>query len=231
VQATAARFPGPFINPDSRVDPGIGLIGHGPSFSTSDWTRVIERNPESSIAFFMRAFGALKAGRTDQGLYDIERYLRLSAISIDRFVALVMPWAQRELNGDPRVPPLMLAVAQSAKDLDRAAIQTLTALLAKYPDDPAAQSELAWILATSSDPPIRDGTRAVELAERTVTREPSARNLRVLAAAYAETKDFQRAVNTQLQAIVRTQSEGGAREDYNVYLVAYRIGYPWRKSQ
>jgi len=59
------------------------------------------------------------------------------------------------------------------------------------PDNVAAQSNLAWLLATAADPPLRNGSEAVLLAERAESESSGAKItaivLRILAAAYAET--------------------------------------------
>ena len=60
---------------------------------------------------------------------------------------------------------------------------------------------LAWILATSSDPSVRNGPRALSLVQQ--AENISANNpkiLRVLAAARAETGDFQTAIETASKA-------------------------------
>jgi superkiller protein 3 len=64
------------------------------------------------------------------------------------------------------------------------------------PQDVNACNNMAWVLATSSDASIRDGARAVSLAQEAVElsggKEPSF--LRTLAAAYAENKRFSEAI-------------------------------------
>jgi tetratricopeptide (TPR) repeat protein len=66
------------------------------------------------------------------------------------------------------------------------------------PEDGVALNNLAWILATSSDASMRDGTRAVALAAKAVQasggRDPNF--LRTLAAARAEAGQFAEAVAT-----------------------------------
>ena len=54
--------------------------------------------------------------------------------------------------------------------------------------DPLGRNNLAWLLATSSDASIRDGTRAVELAKQAVqlSRGKDPNYFRTLAAAWAE---------------------------------------------
>lgn len=58
----------------------------------------------------------------------------------------------------------------------------------------------AWILATTEDPKVRDGKKAVRLAKKAVEIDRSAMNLDTLAAAYAETGDFRKAVECDGEA-------------------------------
>ena len=64
-------------------------------------------------------------------------------------------------------------------------------------------NNFAWAMATSQDPDERNGSFAVTLAERAVslTRRQNYGNLDTLAAAYAESGQFERAVLTQNEAI------------------------------
>ena len=75
------------------------------------------------------------------------------------------------------------AIAEYAKSLELA------------PQDNPAEINLAWVLATCSDPSLRDGKRAVALAQRANElsggKNPLA--LRSLAAAYAEIGEFSKA--------------------------------------
>lgn len=70
------------------------------------------------------------------------------------------------------------------------------------PDKPQAATQLAWLLATNPDPSVRDGARAVTVAERaailTDRREP--RVLDVLAAALAEAGRYDDAVAVAREA-------------------------------
>jgi Flp pilus assembly protein TadD len=64
-------------------------------------------------------------------------------------------------------------------------------------------NNLAWLLATSSETRIRDGARAVELAERAVHLERGDHPIIIatLAAAYAEAGRFPDAVKTARRAL------------------------------
>lgn len=65
----------------------------------------------------------------------------------------------------------------------------------------AARNNLAWLLATCSDPEVRDGARAVALIKPIALLYGNWQHLDTLAAAYAEQGDFADAVNTQQEAL------------------------------
>ncbi|MBX3433866.1 MAG: tetratricopeptide repeat protein [Pirellulales bacterium] len=99
------------------------------------------------------------------------------------------------------------------------------------PHDPALLNNLAWVLATSPDDEVRDGKRAVELAEQAckLTDYKAAHILSTLAAAYAEAGDFAKAKEWSKKAV-----ELGD-EDYDGQLAkelaSYEAGKPWRERQ
>jgi len=70
-------------------------------------------------------------------------------------------------------------------------------------------NELAWIYATANDPKLRNGAKAVELAEEAVrlTNRQFPESIDTLAAAYAENHQFQKAVVTQQEAISLLKSD------------------------
>jgi tetratricopeptide (TPR) repeat protein len=70
--------------------------------------------------------------------------------------------------------------------------------LAIQPDNGNAASNLAWVFATCPEDSIRDGTRAVELAEKAMRLSGGKIPMifRVLAAAYAENGRFSEAIDT-----------------------------------
>ena len=68
---------------------------------------------------------------------------------------------------------------------------------------PEASTQLAWLLATSPDARLRNGTEAIRLADAGVkmTRQRTPIFLETLAAAHAETADFDKALKLQREAI------------------------------
>ena len=92
----------------------------------------------------------------------------------------------------------------------------------------AVQNNLAWLLATAPDSAVRDGPRALALAEQLAAWKPDdAAYLDTFAAAYAEVGRFEDAVRTEREAVARI---GGApRDEFRKHLRSYEGGKPWRE--
>ena len=104
--------------------------------------------------------------------------------------------------------------------------------LAADKGDASALNELAWFLATCEDSALRDGVEAVKLAEKAVaaTQRKDPMYLDTLAAAYAETGDFARAVRTQKEAIALLRDEA-SKKDYAARLEVYTTNAPYRARE
>ena len=93
------------------------------------------------------------------------------------------------------------------------------------------QTNLAWLLATCPDSTVRDGSRAVALAEPVVASAPKDVAYRdTLAAAYAEAGRFEDAVNAERQALASLKKGDSLRDEYQDHLKSYTSGKPWRDS-
>ncbi|HSU56030.1 MAG TPA: tetratricopeptide repeat protein [Candidatus Dormibacteraeota bacterium] len=126
-----------------------------------------------------------------------------------------------------------LAMAYVAQSSLRAAVNSYEEALKLRPDWPVAMNDLAWILATSGDPALRDGARAVRLAEKAcaVSGVLEARYWGTLDAAYAEAGRFSDAIRTaektrELAAKAGDASLSGAAE---TRLAGYRKNLPFRQ--
>jgi Flp pilus assembly protein TadD len=104
-------------------------------------------------------------------------------------------------------------------------------LVAARPNQPEALSNLAWLLATSPDSAVRNGTDAVQFAEQAcrLTGYQRAPMVGSLAAAYAEAGRFTEAVVATQRAIELAQSSGDSRfAAVNEQLLSlYRAGKPY----
>jgi Flp pilus assembly protein TadD len=102
--------------------------------------------------------------------------------------------------------------------------------LAAEQDHPQGHNGLAWVLATSRFDQLRDGATAVTEANRATTLERSATTLDTLAAAYAESGDFDKAVAAQRDALAALGSDERAlRDAFERRLEHYLKQQPWRE--
>ncbi len=104
---------------------------------------------------------------------------------------------------------------------------------AANPGDVAVANNLAWLLATCPEPRYRNGPRALRLARQAceATAHKSPPLLDSLAAAYAETGQFDQAVATTRQAleIVRSNPKAST-ETLESRLKLYEAGQPYRDA-
>ena len=105
-------------------------------------------------------------------------------------------------------------------------------VLAIQPDNGNALSNLAWVFATSPDDPLRDGKKAVQLAEEAM--RISGRRIpiifRTLAAAYAESGEFSKAIQVAQQGIELANSQGnsGLATELQGHIALYQEQRPLR---
>ena len=89
------------------------------------------------------------------------------------------------------------------------ALVTLEEGLRATPSDREIRMKLAWVLSAAPDDSVRSGTRAVKLAEEAIAESGIRRagDVAILAAAYAESGDFDRACATASQAMTLARAE------------------------
>ena len=100
------------------------------------------------------------------------------------------------------------------------------------PDHALAFNGLAWLRATCVMAEFRDGTKAIEGATKAseLTNWKKAHYVGTLAAAYAETGDFDSAVNRQKEVIdLLTEEDEEWRSDFEEQLKLYQSGKPYRQ--
>jgi Flp pilus assembly protein TadD len=120
------------------------------------------------------------------------------------------------------------------KHQTRAAIEQWESALALNPNDGNAQSNLAWVFATAPDSSLRNGTRAVELAERALKLAGGVNPIlhRTLAAAYAESGRFDDAIATAERGRTFAEREGNRElaDEFTTVLARYRQHQPMRDA-
>lgn len=131
-------------------------------------------------------------------------------------------WMVRQRRGDA-----LLAIGRQAE-----AIADYKDVLQAEGSNPGTLNNLAWVLATSPDDKLRDGEQAVELARRVceITGYSKGFMLSTLAAAYAESGDFEQAKEWSQKAL-DAESDEKVRANLQKELQSYEAGKPWRELQ
>jgi hypothetical protein len=91
---------------------------------------------------------------------------------------------------------------------------------------------MAWIFATCPESRFRDGAKALKLAQKALAVESTPYRLDTLAAAYAESGRFTKAVAIQEEVIDRLRRSGDPAlvAECLERLNAYRSRTPWREK-
>jgi serine/threonine protein kinase/tetratricopeptide (TPR) repeat protein len=134
--------------------------------------------------------------------------------------------------GDSLAVPLLLDLSDLLKSQGK--IPESVAALRDAADlgDLRAQTALGWTFATSADPRLRNGSNAVLFAEKAAaaTSRTNSSALETLAAAYAETGDFARAISTQTEAMLLSKGDT-ANQDYAIRLKLYESKKPYHEAE
>jgi protein O-mannosyl-transferase len=171
--------------------------------------------PDQEEAQYNLASALLRRGRTDEAIIQYQKVLQMNPESADAHANLGIAWL--------------------AKGRVRDAMEEYTKALQISPENLAALSNLAWLLATSPDPTLRNGPEAVRLAERADStssrsdKHPTV--LRILAAAYAEAGQFEKAKETAQHALEAANIQGNTTlaEALQGEITLYDLGLPYHQ--
>src|ERR1700737_3734710 len=193
---------------------------HSRMFRDSEtcYRMVIQGYPDSWPAHFNLGYALLREGRQDEALVQFKKVvelkpddlaavkgvnLNLGAIFLKKgYVDIAIFHFQKklEVGADYRAYN-GIGNALHRKGRLGEAIANYNKALEIEPKSAVVKSNLAWMLATAPDASLRNGPRAVELAEQAVrSRGYEPLFLRALAAAYAENGKFSKAIETAKRA-------------------------------
>ena len=178
-----------------------------------DFRRLVATNPEDPVVVSQLALLYLAAKQPREA---IRRFTRAIELDDSNFLSI-----RGRSDAEISIGDHTAALA----DLERA--------LELKPADSGVLNNLAWLLATSPDDEIRDGARAIELAEKACeeTEWKEAHIISTLAAGYAETGNFEKAREFSEKAVETSGEEGDIREQLEKELESYREEKPWREKQ
>ncbi|MBD3235748.1 MAG: tetratricopeptide repeat protein, partial [Candidatus Eisenbacteria bacterium] len=231
---------------NARYNLGLTLGESGAlDAAIAELERVIELDPgfpeghyDLGYAFALRGDAAAAERHYNEALRRRPDYaqasLRLGDLLAARGgAAAALAHYERVLDLHPELPEAYMKTARahlSGGD-QQAAVEIYHRALNRFPQWNAAAVELAWILATSAEPSVRNGRQALSLARGACAHlsDPNPRCLDTLAAAYAATGNFEQAISVLERALefVRQRGQGGRLQRIlQSHLAAYRHGQP-----
>jgi tetratricopeptide (TPR) repeat protein len=191
--------------------------------SQSLWTHAIASTTDNAIAHTNLAEALLKKGKIDEAVEHCEKALQIDPNQAFAHSALGLAFLQKG-RVDEAVGHLQRAVEITPTSPDHSnlgvaliRVGRVKEALAHYdmalqidPNDIDAQNNMAWVLATWPEAEIRDGGKAVKLAESadSLTRSSDIRISVTLAASYAEAGRFTDAVKTAQRALRLAIAQG-----------------------
>ena len=210
----------------------------------ADCTKAIRFNPGSAKAYNNRGFAYIFKESYEAAIADFDRALAINPRYVDAYSNRCLTWIRRE-HYDRAVADCSQALAinpRSAKSLynrgfarDRqgdpvGALGDYVQALTVNPDYIEVYNNIAWILATSPERRLRDGRRAVALAEKAAAHTPDVNFMDTLAAAYAEAGRYDEAVAMENRVISMLAANGAAGElgPHVERLSLFEEGRPYR---
>jgi len=170
-------------------------------------------NPSSAGTWANLGMALLELDRLEPALLSLEDALALQPADtairakLDEALARLAKQAEAATNS---FPAHVVRAADFARQGNHAqAIAHWRQALLLRPDSTEVLNNLAWLLATSPEPQLRDGPEAVQLAQRACAANPRSFSfLDTLAAAYAEAGRFAEATSAVQQAITLAETVG-----------------------
>lgn len=216
--------------------------------AAADIDRVLERDPGNIQAVYLKSLIFAADKNFVDAIRTLQNALRSDPTNVDlrlqiasyyvgderprkaiRILTQVLgdapdSWRAMRARGDA-----LLSVGKHAE-----AIEDYNKAVKIQPEDDGILNNLAWVLATSPKSEVRDGKRAIELALKAceVTEYKMPHILSTLAAAYAESGDFEKAIEWSKKAVELGETELKDQVDQlKDELKHYEEGKPFRELQ
>jgi tetratricopeptide (TPR) repeat protein len=208
----------------------------------------LEINPADAEAHFYLGNILRQKGRNDDAMAHFQKALEINPAYADAHLnlgnLLLHEWKVDEAIGHfQKAAQLKPGDANAQNNLGNAylqkgsgaeAIKHYELSLQLDPSNPSAQNNLAWILATWPDAPLRNGVKAVQLAQAAdaLTGGGNAVILHTLAAALAETGQYSKALETAQRALAlaQSQSNNALARQLELELKLYQDSHPFHSA-
>jgi len=179
------------------------------------YQKALQIQPDSEEAHYNLGLALLRKGSVDEAIRHFQQALQIQPGLADAHYNLGLAFFRKGSAGE--------------------AIDHLQKALQIEPANPTIQYSLAWLLATSPQATLRNGSRAVELAQKAneLTGGGNPFVLHTLAAAFAETGQFADARRAMQKAIELTRAAGqqDVVQQFNGELKRYEAGLPLHEAK
>lgn len=244
-------------DPDALYNLGAVRAGEGRFQEAADLFRqAVKVSPDHGDAWINLGICLFKLGKNEEGKESLRRAAQITAAAPEAYYNLALAafkendlkqaaeLFEKVVNFNPTHWSAIEGLSRSYLGEQRFA-DALRVLRLGVSSEPSNTSDpsyirivilLANVLATANDSDVRNGEEALRLAkqvtEQTQSRQPAV--LQALAAAYAETGDFESAIATAEKALQLLPPDGGAgglKDSISRQIVEYRAGRPIRQQQ
>ena len=188
--------------------------------AVAEYRAALDIYPDHPVAHLQLGIVQLERGQATRALVQLERAQTLARTSV-------------ELDVESAELRASLGIALARTGNPSAAVPHLEAAVRRRPDFSVARAELAWVLATSGDLPVRDPSKALRIATSLATEAPAEldrmRILDILAAAFASAGQFDEAVATAERAaqLASGRKNSALRRGIERRLSLYESGHPY----
>jgi tetratricopeptide (TPR) repeat protein len=196
-----------------------------------------------SVSFYKRGLARYRRGDFDKAIADFDQAIRFDPHHANAWFARGVAWQSKgdfvksliDFDEAIRLDPNQAAFHANrgvawhrTGEYDKARADWTEAIRLD-PKNVHAHRALAWLLATCSDSKLRDGRKAVELATNAceLSGGKDALGAVALAAAYAETGDFESAVKWQEESLRLCPEDDKAK--WTILLKLYKLRKPYRE--
>ena len=164
------------------------ITGHGaPDPATANRTSSAGTDPQGAVAALNLARDFRDAGKIDDAIAAYERSLNLDSTQVDAWLEFIL---------------LLTEVSKH-----QLALETSELAVHKLPNEPKILARLVFSLAASPDEAIRNGERAVEVAERLFEIETAYVTARLVAVSHAEAGHCEDALDWMQRAIALAEAD------------------------
>ena len=236
-------------DPDAESNLGAALLQQGKfAEAISQLRQAVEKSPRHPQAHINLGNALLQTGDADGAFAEYQKTLELPFDHAESHYSIASALRQKgdvdaaiihyrkalELRPDYANAHNNLANALRQQGQIQEAVREYEAALKSDPGFVLAQNNLAWLLATAANPALRNGPKAVELAEKAViaTGGNDPVMLHTLAAAYAEDGQFGKAVAAAKGALEIAEANGitALAESLRSKLVLYQAETPYHEN-